>query len=335
MEIELPPEAFTQGLRFTYAQARAFGITRHKLRRWVKAGLVEEARVGVYAAVTSDVVDPVPLHANVVREAQLSARTGRWYAARRSAAFLMGIPLIGEAPEDAQLVRNGNQQGAHGRDRHARVSPLPSSDTWEYEGLDMCRPARAVVDIARAEPPRNAVVAIDGALRRGVDPTDLEAVLLRMSRWPGVARARRAVRFSDGRSESALESLARVAAWVYARLRTEPQVEVYRWGVFVARLDLLVRECLLAIEPDGAIKFDKPGVLPDLLRRQEAIRDAGIDVLRTDWDEVFKTPQQFGQRLLARVQERGPRALPPGVELRSTVVRPQVPFLGDVDLDAA
>ena len=333
--MELPPEAFTQGLRFSYQQARAFGITQHRLAVLVKQGLLYEPAFGVYAPTTDDVVDPVVRHANVVREAQLSARKGAWYAARRSSAFLMGIPLIGRQPPVAQLVRDGNQKGAHGQDRHARISPLPSSDTWEYQDVAMCRPARTVVDIARAEPFRNAVVAVDGALRRGLDPTDLHAVLARMKRWPGVVPARKAVQFADGRAESALESLSRVAAWVHARLAPEPQVEVYVRGKLIARLDLLVRECLLAIEPDGAIKFDGPLVLPSLLARQEAIRGAGIDVLRTGWDEVFKTPEAFGARLLARVAERGPRSLPRGVELRSTVVRPQPPLLDAPDADAA
>src|SRR5947209_16602181 len=102
----------------------------------------------------------------------------------------MGLPLIGRPPTVPQLVRDGNQRGANGRDRHARISPLPPADTWEYDEIGMCTPARTVIDIARAESFRNAVVVANAALRRGVDRSDLEACLARMKRWPGAARAR-------------------------------------------------------------------------------------------------------------------------------------------------
>jgi hypothetical protein len=246
----------------------------------------------------------------------------------------VGLPLIGRPPEHAQLVRDGSQRGAHGRDRDLRVSPLPSADRCEFEGISMCTPARTVIDIARAESFRNGVVVADAALRRGVDPADLSAVLVRMRRWPGAARARSVVRFADGRAESPGESLVRVACLAEQLPIPEPQVEVWFWGRFLGRVDLMIGECLLAIESDGAIKFNQPLVLPALISRQEDLRYAGVDVLRTNWDETFKDTHEFGRRMRERIRERGQRALPPGLELRSTVVRPQLPLLGIPDLAA-
>jgi hypothetical protein len=330
--MELPPEAAHQGGRFSYQQARAFGLTRHRLARLLKQGVLLDAGHGVYAPATAT-SDPVRAHANLVHEAQL-ASTRQWYAARRSAALLMGLPLIGRPPARAQLVRDGSQRGAHGRDRDLRVSPLPSEDRWELEGISLCSPARTVIDIARAESFRNGVVVADAAVRRGIDVADLSAVLKRMRRWPGVARARSVVRFTDGRAESPGESLVRVACLVEQLPIPEPQVEVWFWGRFVARVDLMVGESLLAVESDGAIKFNEPLVLPALISRQEQLRYAGVDVLRTNWDETFKDSSQFGRRMRERLRERGQRELPPGLELRSTAVRPQLPLLGIPDLAA-
>jgi hypothetical protein len=326
--VQLPPEAVQQNGRFTYQQARAAGITHHALYRAVKDQLLQQSGHGVFRLADGQTAsDPVAAHRALVLDSQLSAELP-WYAARRSALVLMGIPIIGTTPTRPQLVRDGGDAKGHGRDRHARVSKLPPSHRWSYGGTDMSTAARSVVDVARQESFRNAVVVADAALRRGVTRDDLDEVLAFMRRWPGIAGARRAVRFADGRAESPGESLTRVCCWLQGLPIPEPQVEIYRDGVLVARTDLLLRDYLLAIESDGAIKFTDPGVLPLLLDRHENIEDCGIDVLRTSWGETFKDSSVFGNRLRHRMRQRGRRPLPPGIELRSTVVRPQAPLLG-------
>ena len=174
------------------------------------------------------------------------------------------------------------------------------------------------MDLARQEPFRNGVVVADAALRAGVARNDLEAVVSTQRRWPGVVRARDVVAFADGRSESPGESVTRAALHREGLPVPEPQVEVWRWGRFVARLDLLYRELLLAVESDGAIKFTDAGVLPALLSRTEEIRDCGIDVIHTNWNETFKDSREFGRRVRARLEL--PRRLAPGVVLVSTTV---------------
>jgi hypothetical protein len=123
------------------------------------------------------------------------------------------------------------------------------------------------------------------------------------------------------------ESLARAALARFEVAAAEPQVEVWKEGVFVARVDLLVWRGLLAVEFNGAVKFTEEGVLPALLERQEALRGCGLDVLNTDWDEVFTAPAAFAVRVRGRLAERGTPRLPRGVELRSTMLRPVAPSL--------
>jgi hypothetical protein len=142
-----------------------------------------------------------------------------------------------------------------------------------------------------------------------------------------VGGARLAMQFADGRSESPGESLARAALARFEVAAAEPQVEVWKEGVFVARVDLLVWRGLLAVEFNGAVKFTEEGVLPALLERQEALRGCGLDVLNTDWDEVFTAPAAFAVRVRGRLAERGTPRLPRGVELRSTMLRPVAPSL--------
>ena len=322
----LPPEVARQGGRFTYQQGRASGWTSYRLDRAVRAGLLIETTRGVFA-VAVHTADPVQTHADLVRDIQLSSRKP-WFAARRSAALLMQLPIIGRPPAHAQMVREGYRGGAQGRDRHLRVSPLHPADRWEYAGIAMTTGARTVADIARAESFRNGVVVADAALRRGVPREELEQCLARMKSWPGIRRARDVVGFADGRSESPGESVTRVAALFPGIPKLLPQVEIWSHGSFVARVDFLIEGCLLGVEFDGALKFDGDRVLPDLLRRGEAIRDAGVDIIRTFWDEVFVTPEVFQRRLLARVQALGPRRLPRSTELRPSALRLQAPLLG-------
>lgn len=301
-------------------------MTRRSLARSVATGLLVEVRPCIYAVHTMTVTDPVLRHRNAVIESQLGRGPG-WAAARRSAAVVMRLPLIGQPPTTPQLARDAGEAQSHGGDRHARVTTLPRQQRVHYDGVLLTSPARSVADIARAESFRNAVVTADGALRRGVEGKAFAVVLGEMRRWPGVGQARAALAFADGRAESPGESLARVALHAHRLPAAEPQVEIWRYGHLVARVDLLLREALLAIEFHGAIKFTDAGVLPALLERQEELRSCGLDVLNTDWDETFGHPERFARRVAARIGERWQARLAPGVELRSTVLRPVPPSL--------
>lgn len=315
----LPPEATQQAGVFSYAQALAAGWRPWDVERCVRDGVLVDLAHGSFALASRlDDVDAVGLHLLRVRARQLSVEPG-WCAGRRSAVLAHGLPLIGTPPDVPQLVRDPAGTRAKARSRHERIAPLPPAHQTEVEGLLTCTAARAVVDVARAELFRNGVVVADAALRSGTAREDLQAVLRTMTRWPGVVQARQVVTFADGRSESPGESCTRVACRTEGLGVPEPQVEVWRYGSFVARLDLLFRDALLAVEFDGAIKFTDPGVLPALLSRDEEIRDCGITVVHTNWKETFRDTRAFGLRVRRRLQEPG-RRLAPGVELRSTSV---------------
>jgi hypothetical protein len=330
--MDLPPEAARQAGVFSYKQARASGISRRQLQRALQDGRIVELRHGVLSATGAPQAasparrtDVVAAHRRDVVAARLSLGPG-WYAARRSAALLMGLPLIGNPPTSPQLLRHGGRS-SRGRDGSARIGPLPLGERCSYGGVAMTSPARTVVDVARESSLRDAVVLIDAALRRGVSKEELHAVLRGMTRWPGVVAARRAVDFADGRAESPGESLTRVACLLEGLPIPEPQVEIWRYDEFVARVDLVVKEALLVIESDGAVKFTDAGVLPALLARHEQIRDCGLEVLRTDWGQTFTNTGLFARRVRDRLVQAPSRQLAPGVRLVSTHVRLQTPSL--------
>ena len=322
--VDLGPLAGQQHGLITRQQALAAGWSQDRLDRHVREGRLVRRGPGVYAGAVPQ--DGVAAHAQLVRAWQLGKR-GEWFAARRSAAVLLQLPLLGRSPALPQLVRDQLPRATRARDRHARVAPLPYDERVLVDGVPSTSPARTVVDLARAETPRSALIVADAALRRGLDPAELQRALDRQCRWPGVAKAREVLGLADGRAESPLESLTRWACLREQLPEVEPQVLLYRWDELVARLDLVLRGQLLVLEPDGAVKFDGPGVLPDLLARQEGIRDCGLDVVRVAWGDVAGDTRPFGDRIRRRLAEGSLRRLAPGVRLVASRVQPVGPLL--------
>lgn len=75
------------------------------------------------------------------------------------------------------------------------------------DGVPVTTVARTMVDLARALPLRDGLVAMDAALHSGqVTQEQLRAVLDQCRRWPWIRRAAQAVALSDAAAESALES---------------------------------------------------------------------------------------------------------------------------------
>jgi hypothetical protein len=315
---DVPSEALEQGGPFTFEQALSAGWSSWEVEAALKGDHLTKVTRGVYvltASLTS--CPPKERHVVLLRGRLLGLGAG-WCAARRTGAWLLDLPLIGRPPEVPQLLRDLDGSRSKGRNRHERVAALPSDQRCELDGIAICSVARIVVDIARQEVFRNGVVVADAALRAGVTLSDLEAVAKLQRRWPGIVNARAVIAFADGRAESAGESVTRVAVHREGLPIPEPQVEVWRHGKLIARLDFLYREQLLALESNGAIKFTTAGVLPALLARNEDIRDCGIDVIQTNWDETFKSSAALGRRIRERLDV--PRQLAPGVQLVSTTV---------------
>jgi hypothetical protein len=163
--------------------------------------------------------------------------------------------------------------------------------------------ARTVVDVARTSSFRAGVVAADSALRRELTfKADLHSVMTACARWPGIETARQVVAFSDARSESALESIARVAFHEQGLPAPDLQVWVGDDDELIARTDFLWREYRTVGEADGALKYADPSRARAQLERDTRLREAGFEVVHFTWEEIIHSPAQVAARIEAAFQ---------------------------------
>lgn len=314
-------EAGTDHLEcFTTRQALARGWTRHGLVSARRSDQLAVVRPGVY--LPSEVLSRLDVrqrHLVSVYADQL-ALGSHWLAARRSAAAVFGLPMIGALPEVPQLLTDRTSSTAS-TDRHRRIARIRTVDCGTARGLAVVSPARVVVDIAREESFRNAVVVADAVLAGGVAKADLRSCLDHMERWPGTADARRVVEFADGLSESVLESISRVACHGLGMPPPELQVEVWLGTTFLGVVDNLWREFNTVGEADGFGKYgedvlSREQAFRKAKRRTEALEDVGLEVVHWGWEEAWRPAGVMDARL-RRAFERG----------RQQVVDPRVRFV--------
>jgi hypothetical protein len=159
--------------------------------------------------------------------------------------------------------------------------------------LPVTTAARTVVDLARTLSFRAGVVAADSALHRKlVTKAGLTAVLAACPRWQGVRRATTVIEFADGRSESPLESIARVA---FADCGLPPpDLQVWLGGTVepIGRVDFYWKLYRTIAEVDGAIKYADPQRAKAQLRRDSMLRDDGFEVVHFTWQQITQTPEQ-------------------------------------------
>jgi very-short-patch-repair endonuclease len=127
--------------------------------------------------------------------------------------------------------------------------------------------------------------------RKKTSKTELQNVAASCARWPGIERARQVIEFSDGRAESAFESISRVAFRDSGLPPPELQVRIGNAEWMIGRADFLWREHRTIGEADGALKYENPDRGRLQLRRDADLRAAGFEVVHFTWREVDGTPE--------------------------------------------
>jgi hypothetical protein len=306
--------AVSQGGVFTVGQAKASGWTHHAVLGEVESRAWKRLHPGVLVdRAWLESLDPVAQHLVLLR-GRLMHRGQGWHAARRTAALVHGLPIIGRPPAVPQLVRDKSTRSLRGNVRHERIATLP-----EHERGGVVVPvtslARTVADIARDECFRNAVVVADGARRAGATTEELLHVATRCARWPGGPAIRPVALFADDRAETPLESISRVALHQLGLPAPELQVEIWDVDQFVARVDFLWRRQNVVGEADGRGKY---GTVEDLYRekrREERLRDLGFEVVRWDWDSAYRPGPELGKAVRRSLARGALNTLAPGVRL--------------------
>jgi Protein of unknown function (DUF559) len=241
-------------------------------------------------------------HALRVIAEVLATGQSRVVGSHESAAVIHGLDLIGNP--SARLVtvtrstrHAGSRSGRPGIKVYA--ADLPSHHVVVKDGVPVTSVARTVVDLARVGSFAEGVVVADSALRMGkVTVAGIETVIAECERWPGARRARRVLEFSDGRAESALESIGRVAFHEHGLPPPELQIWVGADDLgTIGRADYLWPEHRTVAEADGAAKYAAPGRAISQLNRDARLRDAGFEVVHFTWQEITMAPRQVVDRI--------------------------------------
>lgn len=292
------------------AGLRAEGWSAAELAVRLRRAELSRVRRGAYVEGALP-ADPVARHRQLVA-ATMPLLAEDAVVSHRSAAVVHALPLLADPPTRVEVTRPSARGG---RDRgrvHAVAAPLVPGEVLLVDGLRVTSLARTVVDVARTRPFVEAVATGDAVLARGVSPFDLEAALTSAVRRPGVAAARRAVRFLDGRSESVGESMSRVVL-AHAGVPA-PQTQlviVDDRGREVARCDFGWVEHGVVGEFDGRVKYGRlvrsgetsEDVVWREKLREDLIRDLGWEVVRWTWRDL-----EHPEALLARLERAFRRA---------------------------
>lgn len=267
----------------------AQGLTDGDIRRQRGSGELVRLAAGWYAPPAE--LDGWPEVAYRARVVAAAHRFGG-IVSHVSAAAIHGLPIGGADLSDVHVIRPGPSGFKAVADHTRHVGVIDPSLVTVVDGLRVTTVARTVVDVARSQPLRVGLAAMDDALyRRRCTPEDVRTALLSVKQRRGSPRARWVAQHADGRAESPTESSVRLSARDRGLPPMELQFDVYdEDGRFVARADGGFPEWGIIWEYDGQGKYGEllaPGrTTEDALRAQKVREDRltrlGWVVIRID-----------------------------------------------------
>lgn len=209
---------------FTTATAQSAGVDKRLLKDMVESGLLRRMLHGVLVA--TQVPDSLKLRVAALKlvvpqHAVVVDRTACWLhgvdALPRSAIHEM--PLLDVFSQaESRIRRHGVASG---------IRELRPRDIVELDGLTVTTTLRTACDVGRRLWRYDAIGALDGLLKTGVDPDELIAETLRFKGYRGVRQLRELAPLADRRSESPPEAALRLH-WIEAALPPpEPQIWVH------------------------------------------------------------------------------------------------------------
>jgi hypothetical protein len=217
-------------------------------------------------------------------------------ASHHDAAIVHGLDLLQRPPAGQVTVSRPRQAPGSRTARPGVVMhkvSLPSSHVLNRHGIPVTSVGRTVVDLARTLPFRSGVVVADSALHGfQAGKAELEGVVRDCAGWPGIARARRVVAFSDALAESPFESIARVVFHDGGLPPPMLQVWIIPPDHPVGRVDFLWDQHATIAEADGAMKYADPDRARHQLKRDAELRRAGYEVVHFSWRDLAADPDQ-------------------------------------------
>jgi hypothetical protein len=206
-----------------------------------------------------------------------------------------GLGLVGGPESVAEITMAPGDRGSRTGDLGVlvHIAALPAEHVISHRGVLLTSVPRTVIDLARTLPFAQGVAVADSALHAGLtSKSELATVIAKCPRWPGLQRAREVTAFSDGRSESVLESLSRAAFHQSGLPPPDLQVWVGDDDEVIGRVDFLWRRYRTIGEADGAFKYQTPARARAQLERDARLRAAGYEVVHFTWPEITRVPAQ-------------------------------------------
>ncbi|GAA2074994.1 hypothetical protein GCM10009821_12430 [Aeromicrobium halocynthiae] len=271
------------------------GVDDRIIAAWRRAGEVVRIRHGTYATRASWATADDGQRLAIRTRSVLDKLGPGVVATHASAAALHGLDLYLPSAGPVHVTRVDGRAGRQEAGVIHHENDLPDSDVVEVDGRAVSSPLRAVLEVAVSEDVESAMVTISSALRLGlVSETDLERSLVALRHWPGVRRARLAVRLSDPALESVGEVRSLHMMWEGALPHPTLQARLALAGGGDARLDFLWEWWCHVGEFDGQLKYGRLNLLPDdrgLVLTQEKIREdrirsLGLGMSRWVWADL-------------------------------------------------
>ncbi|AYY13419.1 hypothetical protein EF847_12690 [Actinobacteria bacterium YIM 96077] len=272
----------------TVADAQAHGVSRARLSRLARTGVLRRLAPGVYVQ-ASTYSETAPWPAFALRTRALVAACGpAAYAAGWSAVAVQGLPVLGPPPARPLIVipddAGVSYDSPYGR---IRAVALPAQHRDLVSGCRVTSAARTVVDVARTAGREDALVVADAALRTLTTTDRLVHALQHATHWPGVRAATWVVEHADGYAESPLETLGRLT-FIENGLPVPISNPWVTAGRRQYRPDHLIPVRWLAFEGDGAFKYDgrldAGRVIKKQYEREWLLREIGLQVVRYEWE---------------------------------------------------
>lgn len=280
-----------QGFVISTAQVRGFGRTTNDVRRELR----RQTWFAPMRGVLSPIVPGVGAAFDVARDRAALMATGAvllrpgQVASGRSAAVEHGLPVF-RVPDRPQVTaRQPLTLGRRSR-THVYSAGLADRDVAGWYGSAVTTASRTLVDLGRHDR-RDAIMAADAALREClVTRPDIDTALAGAVGWPYSRRAAAVLALADGRAESPLESLVRLA--LHDDGFPPPELQ-YAIGPY--RVDFYWPEYSMVLEADGRVKYyaetraEDDRAWLDKRREIDLIRCGVRTVERVVWADVLTT----------------------------------------------
>lgn len=287
----------------TSADAVKCGCGASELRALLRDGVLARLRRDLYAFPGEHIDRPDRRHA-VLARGVLARYQGRIAPSHHTAVILAGLPTWGVPYERPSFVRVA---GAHAESsRFIRVGPALAGEAMcrTSSGLSV-KAGVAGLHTAMSFGVEAGVVSLDAALARGLtDRLELSAWLGRLAGQRHRSRAVRAVDLADARSESPGESRLRVRLVGLGFADLEPQIVIRVRSQVLGRVDLYDRKRRIAIEFDGAVKYQGSAGSDALLAekaREDRLRSYGVGFARFVWHDLDR-PDILKAKMLRAIE---------------------------------